>query len=338
MITWPVEPTNKKYERWYNSLIENAKNKIVPEGEYGETHHIIPRSFGGSDDPSNLVRMTAREHYVAHMLLWKMRFPNKFGSKMSFAFGTFINKFKHENKHTYKITSRIYATFKKEYSILMSERMSGEGNNFYGKKHDEATRKIIGEKSKLKTFKRGPEHPSYGKTPNVSPEGKASQKKAIKEFWEDPEKRQMMIDKKKKFFESPEGIAQRQRHSERVKGVPRDPAHVEKTASKKRGKKAHEIFSPQALLNMAEGRKHRKFTPETKAKMAEHARKMGQRPKTAEWKKKMSERMKGIERPKFKCAHCDVETVLGNINRWHNDNCKNKPAQTDLFLTLFKLE
>lgn len=327
MIIWPCEPANKKYERWYNLLIENTKNKTVPEGEYGETHHVIPRSFGGTDDASNLVRMTAREHYVAHMLLWKMRFPGKLGSKMSFAFGTFINKFKHDKTHTYKITSRIYATFKKEYSILMSERMTGEGNNFYGKKHDEATRKIIGEKSKLKTFKRGPEHPSYGKTPNVSPEGKANQQKAIKELWENPEKRQMILDKRKKFFESAEGVAQRKRHSERIKGVPRDPAIIEKTASKKRGKKAHEIFSPHAIHNMNEGRKNRVYSPEAMERVLAGLAKGCRMPKSDEWKRKMSERMKGIERPKVKCIHCGLETVLGNINRWHNDNCKHKPTQ-----------
>lgn len=34
-----------------------------------ERHHIIPKSEGGSDDPDNLVNLTAREHYIAHLLL-----------------------------------------------------------------------------------------------------------------------------------------------------------------------------------------------------------------------------------------------------------------------------
>ena len=59
----------------------------------------------------------------------------------------------------------------------------------------------------------------------------------------------MMTERRKAYFETPAGIAQRKAHSERVKGVPRDPAVIEKTASKKRGKKEHEIFSPQALAN-----------------------------------------------------------------------------------------
>jgi hypothetical protein len=326
MIIWPIQPTNKKYERWYNILIDKANNRTLPKVMYTETHHIVPRSFGGTDDKTNLVKLSAREHYVAHMLLWKMRFPSTFGSKMAFAFGTFINKFKVTN-HTYKITSRVYATFKQEYSLLMSERMTGEGNNFYGKTHDEATRKIIGEKSKLKTFKRGPEHPSYGKTPNVSPEGKANQLRAIKEFWADPECKEMMAEKRKAFFESPAGIAQRQRHSARVKGVPRDPAIIEKTASKKRGKKEHEIYSPEAILIRKEALKNRVLSDEARDRIRESSRKVGQRPKSAEWKKKMSERMTGIVRPKYKCIHCGMEAVAGNINRWHNDNCKQKKPE-----------
>ena len=36
-----------------------------------DSHHIIPVSMGGTDDESNLVDLTRKEHYVAHKLLWK---------------------------------------------------------------------------------------------------------------------------------------------------------------------------------------------------------------------------------------------------------------------------
>jgi hypothetical protein len=29
--------------------------------------------------------------------------------------------------------------------------------------------------------------------------------------------------------------------------------------------------------------------------------------------------------PKYKCVHCNVVTNKGNLNRWHNDNCKQNP-------------
>lgn len=64
------------YETIYNNLI--LKRQIeIPEG-YTEEHHIIPRSFGGSDNKSNLVLLTAREHYLAHYLLMKMQIKNSY--------------------------------------------------------------------------------------------------------------------------------------------------------------------------------------------------------------------------------------------------------------------
>jgi len=34
-------------------------------------HHIIPKHAGGTDDPSNLIRLTITEHAEAHRLLWE---------------------------------------------------------------------------------------------------------------------------------------------------------------------------------------------------------------------------------------------------------------------------
>ena len=39
---------------------------------YTEKHHIIPRSLGGSNDIDNLVRLTAKQHFICHKLLTKM--------------------------------------------------------------------------------------------------------------------------------------------------------------------------------------------------------------------------------------------------------------------------
>jgi len=35
------------------------------------THHIIPRHMGGTDAPSNLIKLTIEEHALAHFNLWK---------------------------------------------------------------------------------------------------------------------------------------------------------------------------------------------------------------------------------------------------------------------------
>ena len=324
-IIWPIELTESKYSKWYEALINKAKNRTI-EG-YVEKHHIIPRSFGGNDSKANLVSLTAREHYIAHALLWKMKFPGIYNSKMAFAFNTFINKMTTEIRgvnHTYKISSRMYETFRKEYSRLLKEKYAREGGTWVGRKHSEESKKKIGEKSKLKEFKRGPEHPNWGKPSNVTPEGKERQRVAIVERWADPEFKEMMMAKRQAFFNTPEGIKQREATSSRTKGVKRDPAVIEKSASKRRGKKGTELFSEQALANMREGNKNKVYTPEGKARQIENSRMIGSRPKTDSFKQKMSERMTGIKRQTYVCVHCGKEAVLSNINRWHNDNCKFK--------------
>ena len=55
----------------YQRLIAKAKARVCPNG-YVERHHVLPRALGGSDDSSNLVALTAREHFVAHVLLAKI--------------------------------------------------------------------------------------------------------------------------------------------------------------------------------------------------------------------------------------------------------------------------
>lgn len=58
------------YLKIYNSLIQRAVAR--EKTGYVEHHHIIPKCLGGTDDTSNLVYLTAEEHYLAHQLLIKI--------------------------------------------------------------------------------------------------------------------------------------------------------------------------------------------------------------------------------------------------------------------------
>lgn len=53
----------------YISIIHNRQQNPLPEGQYGERHHIIPRSCGGCNRKWNLVKLTPEEHYKCHSLL-----------------------------------------------------------------------------------------------------------------------------------------------------------------------------------------------------------------------------------------------------------------------------
>jgi len=61
-----------KYIATYNKIIFKAKlsNRFKSTEHYYEAHHILPTSLGGSDEKFNKVLLTAREHFICHMLLY----------------------------------------------------------------------------------------------------------------------------------------------------------------------------------------------------------------------------------------------------------------------------
>lgn len=88
------------YKKHYGLLIETRKQRKLIDGEYYEVHHITPISMGGTNEKSNLIRLTAREHFIAHWLLWRI-YRNK---EMAFAFFCLA----HMNKNKKIISSRAY--------------------------------------------------------------------------------------------------------------------------------------------------------------------------------------------------------------------------------------
>jgi 5-methylcytosine-specific restriction endonuclease McrA len=63
---------SNKYSKCYDNIIHRAKSRDLPKEIYTEKHHIIPRSLGGTNNVANLVRLTAKEHRLVHILLPKM--------------------------------------------------------------------------------------------------------------------------------------------------------------------------------------------------------------------------------------------------------------------------
>jgi len=114
---------NNKYKKWYDSIIDRAKNRVL--SCYVERHHIIPKSCGGSNDKDNLVPLTAREHYIVHMLL-PFCVIKKYKLKMIKGF-MYMNVKPKKSKRLYKINSRMYEKFRIEFGqMLKGTKLSEE--------------------------------------------------------------------------------------------------------------------------------------------------------------------------------------------------------------------
>jgi hypothetical protein len=130
------------YKKIYDALVEKARlrglDKSQHEG-YFEIHHIVPRSVGGSNDTSNLVMFTGREHYIAHMLLWKANPGNRSLMRAAKIMSSRVGKHSRHYRIKGKISSKVYEKLRSEYSEAVKAQCAGEGNPFYGKTHGEDT-------------------------------------------------------------------------------------------------------------------------------------------------------------------------------------------------------
>jgi hypothetical protein len=70
------------YNKIYSDLMN--KRKEFPINELCHKHHIIPTCLGGSNDKDNIVKLSYREHYIAHKLLVKI-YTGKDKKKMVYA-------------------------------------------------------------------------------------------------------------------------------------------------------------------------------------------------------------------------------------------------------------
>lgn len=61
---------DNKYRRLYLAICRNRTISVLPPTKNRHhLHHILPKSLGGSNDVDNLVRLTHREHLIAHRCL-----------------------------------------------------------------------------------------------------------------------------------------------------------------------------------------------------------------------------------------------------------------------------
>lgn len=116
------------YWQEYQNIVTFRRKNPLPSNEYGENHHVKPRSLYPdlAKDPDNIVRLTASEHYKCHYYLVKMyeeTGETKAYQKMVFALNQMslrMVKGMTFTKDELECFSRIYEESKIHYSKVKS--------------------------------------------------------------------------------------------------------------------------------------------------------------------------------------------------------------------------
>lgn len=107
------------YGKIYEMFIKDRVGKQKITASYTERHHIVPRSLGGGNEPENIVILTARDHFFAHLLLAKIH-----GGPMLIALWRMSHK-KSQGSKFRVVTSRQFNKIRMDYAQEMSKRFSG---------------------------------------------------------------------------------------------------------------------------------------------------------------------------------------------------------------------
>lgn len=115
-------------------LIDKARSrKLTRQDCYIEVHHVIPKSEGGLDEPCNVVALTAREHYICHLLLAKIYDDQNMHAAVLLMSG----KQRNHKGHSFRFNSRLYEKLRAEFGRKSSEaqkgKQAGEANPMFGK-------------------------------------------------------------------------------------------------------------------------------------------------------------------------------------------------------------
>lgn len=133
------------YIKIYNKLIIKAKSESRKKSDdvYYEAHHIKPKSFGGTGDGRNtvhpnIVLLTPKEHYIAHLLLVAI-YPNS--PAMHKALWNMCNV---KKDLRFKPSAKTYCKIRTEYI----KNTKGSNNHFFGKIHSNESKLKISKKAK----------------------------------------------------------------------------------------------------------------------------------------------------------------------------------------------
>lgn len=278
----PVYFIRNKYYIIYYKIIEQSKSRNIPG--YVEKHHIIPKALGGTNDHFNLVKLTAKEHYICHRLLPKFTSGR---AQLSMARAAWrVTHIQIKNQKTF-ITPSQYEKLRIEAAKASSKLMTG-------------VPKSEDHKRKISASAKGRISPFKGKTHSDNVKLQSSIR--IREN----------RDKNEGIY-SAEAIDKRKlsrsgyKHSEKTK---------RKISESNKGKTVN--FSQETKQKISQTLKDRYKNQEHHLK-GKTAHNIG-KPRTEAEKAKMSAGHQNREM--IECQHCGKITPKPNYSRWHGNNCR----------------
>lgn len=135
------EKSNIHYLIRYINFIKSIQSKGIRDLEYSEVHHIIPKciKIDYYKHPDNKIKLTAREHYIAHKILaYCYTHDSCYNNKLVHAWFCMTKLKMGNHKRYFHITSREYEILRRKYSDSMKEiqkrrMLTGKWDNFVGK-------------------------------------------------------------------------------------------------------------------------------------------------------------------------------------------------------------
>lgn len=290
------------YQKIYEKLIQKCKSRTLVETYY-EVHHIVPRCIGGTNDPTNLVKMLPEEHVIAHLLLVKI-YPLNY--KLVYAANMMTNRVKNNKE---------YAWIKQKFSNREKEMKTGYRRS---SSSIEKQRQTI-----LNKYKNGYKSPSIGRTlslchkqaisnanknKHVPEKSKSNIAGYIIRYGDELGKRNYLEDCKKKDSHSLE-------------------FYINKYGLKTGSDKYLE-FTRTLSENMSGKNNHfygKSHSDETKYNISKS--KTGKKiSRSSAHNKKIGDANRGKSHDIICCPYCNKEGGKSIMKRWHFDNCKLKDS------------
>lgn len=118
------KPHNPHYLKRYIKFVEQCQKKNYKSLAKTHKHHICPKAKDMfpqyscfSKNKWNMARLTPRQHFIAHIILWKC-FPRISSQRSA------VWQMKHRNNE--QVNSRLYEKMRKEHVLFFSEKLKGK--------------------------------------------------------------------------------------------------------------------------------------------------------------------------------------------------------------------